>query len=110
MAVSQERRKYRRFDVPCRLNVELPGGGAVRVRTVNISDGGAYFVTDGVIEVGRQVNVRLTVPRDTANTFFLEQFAARAKVIRCEPQRPKGDNDCAGVALRFEKVLTLDLA
>jgi predicted RNase H-like HicB family nuclease len=35
-----------------------------------------------------QVNVRLTVPRDTANTFFLEQFAARAKVIRCEPQRP----------------------
>jgi hypothetical protein len=107
MATAAERRKYRRYEVPCRLNVAVPGGGDVRVRTVNISDGGAYFVTDEVIEVGRQVNVRLTVPRDTANTFFLEQFAARASVIRCDPQ---ANNGGAGVALRFEKVLALDLA
>jgi hypothetical protein len=107
MPAPSERRKYRRFDVPCRLNVDLPGGGGVRVRTINVSDGGAYFVTDEEIEIGRQVNVRLTVPRDTANTFFLEQFAARASVIRCESEPQNGGRR---VALQFEKVLVLDLA
>jgi len=63
-------------------------------------------VADEVLEVGRQVQVRLTVPRNTANTFFLEQFAARAKVIRCDPL-PDGGG--VRVALRFEKDLVLDL-
>ena len=108
MVTSTERRKHRRFDIPCRLRIELPAGGDVRVRTLNVSNGGAYFVTDDVIEVGRQVTVRLAVPRDTANTFFLEQFAAQAKVIRCDG-RPQGEGG-SGVALRFEKELSLDLA
>ena len=51
--------------------------------------------------------MQLTVPRDTANTFFLEQFAARAKVVRCD--RPPDGRAGAGVALRFEKELALDL-
>ena len=51
--------------------------------------------------------VQLTVPRDTANTFFLEQFAARAQVIRCD--RPSAGESGTGVALKFEKELALDL-
>jgi len=53
------------------------------------------------------VRVRLTVPRDTANTFFLEQFAAEAQVIRCDP--PAQGQRMRGVALKFEKTLVLDL-
>ena len=107
MVTSSERRKYRRFEVPCRLRIELPAGDDIRARTVNVCDGGVYFVVDRGLELGRQVYVQLTVPRDTANTFFLEQFAARAQVIRCDQPRPgrKG----TGVALRFEKELALDL-
>jgi len=108
MTSSDERRRYPRFDIPCRLRVELPSGSDLRARTLNVSNSGAYFVADEVVpEVGHTVTVRLAVPRDTANTFFLEQFAARAKVIRREPavrERPG-----VGVALKFEKVLALDL-
>jgi hypothetical protein len=60
-----------------------------------------------VIEIGGKVTVRLAVPRDTANTFFLEQFAARAEVIRRDP--PPAGHPGVGVALKFEKVLSLDL-
>jgi len=107
VATSSERRKHRRFEVPCRLRIELPGGHDVRARTVNVCDGGVYFVVDRELEVGREVYVQLTVPRDTANTFFLEQFAARAQVIRCD-QPPPGASG-TGVALKFEKELALDL-
>ena len=107
MVTSSERRKYRRFEVPCRLRVESPTGEDLRVRTINICDGGVYFVVEKGLEVGHEVRVQLTVPRDTANTFFLEQFAARAHVIRCE-RLPPGRHG-TGVALRFEKELALDL-
>jgi c-di-GMP-binding flagellar brake protein YcgR len=108
MATPAERRKHRRFDIPCRLRVQLPSGGNVRARTLNISDGGAYFITEEVVEVGREVDVGVAVPRDTANTFFLEQFAARARVIRCDPLG--NEQSGTGVALEFQKALALDLA
>jgi len=107
MAARPERRRHRRHDLPCRLRVELPTGSNVRARTVNVCDGGVYFVVDDAFEIGREVRVQLTVPRDTANTFFLEQFAARAQVIRCEV--PSDGRGGTGVALRFEKELALDL-
>ncbi|HUX17202.1 MAG TPA: PilZ domain-containing protein [Phycisphaerae bacterium] len=107
MAVSAERRQHQRFDVPCRLRLELPDGHGLRARAINVSDGGAYFVAGKVPAVGQEVSVRLGVPRDTANTFFLEQFAARAKVIRHDAPHEEGDG--VGVALRFEKNLSLDL-
>ena len=108
MATSTERRKYARFPIPCRLRIETPAGALLRARAVNVSDGGAYFVTDEVLEVGAKVRVRLSVPRDTANTFFLEQFAAEARVLRRDPPA-EGEVGIAGVALEFEKTLPLDL-
>jgi len=107
MVARPERRRHRRHDLPCRIRVELPTGNNVHARTVNVCDGGAYFVVDDVIDIGREVQVQLTVPRDTANTFFLEQFAARAQVIRCEV--PSDGRSGMGVALRFEKELALNL-
>ena len=108
MATSTERRRHARFSVPCRLRVEVGEGNALRVRTLNVSDGGAYFVTDEGFEIGRKVRVRLSVPRDTANTFFLEQFAAEAEVVRLD--RSSQGQPGAGVALAFSTRLPLDLA
>jgi c-di-GMP-binding flagellar brake protein YcgR len=106
MSPADERRKYPRFDVPCRLRIEFTDGRDLRARTANVSDGGAYFLTSEDLEVGREATVRLAVPRDTANTFFLEQFAAKAQVIRCDPPHAAS---LTGVALRFERPLVLDL-
>jgi len=108
MASPPERRRHCRHDIPCRLRVELPSGDDLRARTVNVCDGGVYFVIDQPPEPGQEVQVQLTVPRDTANRFFLEQFAARARVIRCD--RPADGRGGAGVALQFEKDLALALA
>ena len=107
MGASAERRRFARFEVPCRLRIEWPSGRDVSTRSINVSDGGVYFVTDEVVDVGREVTVRLAVPRDTANTFFLEQFAAKARVIRRDP--PTDDQPGIGIALEFESKLALDL-
>ena len=107
MHTPTERRKYPRFEVPCRLRVELADGQGLRTRTLNVSNGGAYFVVDEKVDLGGEITVRLAVPRDTANTFFLEQFAAKAHVIRRDPA-PEGTPGAA-IAVRFEKVLALDL-
>jgi len=109
MVTSTERRQHTRFTVPCRLRVEWKEGSTLRVRTLNVSDGGAYFVTEEGFEVGRKVRVRLSVPRDTANTFFLEQFAAEAEVVRLD-RTADGETAGAGVALAFATRLPLDLA
>jgi hypothetical protein len=106
-ASAAERRRHARYPVPCRLHIEWPSGRDIRTRSVNISDSGAYFVTEEVVDVGREVTVRLAIPRDTANTFFLEQFAARARIIRRDP--PTDDQQGIGIALEFEKELELDL-
>jgi hypothetical protein len=107
MGTGAERRRSHRFELPCRLRVEWPNGREVQTRTANVCDGGVYFVTDKVIEVGREVTIRLAVPRDTANTYFLEQFSAKAQVIRRDP--PADGREGIGIALRFEKELQLDL-
>jgi c-di-GMP-binding flagellar brake protein YcgR len=105
MAVSTERRKHARFDVPCRVRVERPDGAEVRSRTLNVSDGGALFSASPPLEIGESVHVRLAVPRETANTFFLEQFAVRARVVRHVPGVAEG----TGVAIQFERALALGL-
>jgi hypothetical protein len=107
MATGAERRRCNRFDLPCRMRIEWPNGREVQTRSVNVSDSGVYFVTDEVVEVGREVTVRLAVPRDTANTYFLEQFSAKAHIIRRDP--PTDQTHGIGIALQFEKELQLDL-
>jgi len=108
MDTSAERRRHTRFEVPCRLRIEMGEGTDLRTRALNISDGGAYFLVEEPPEVGQRVKVRLAVPRDTANTFFLEQFAAGARVVRRDT--PESGGRRIGVALEFEKTLTLDLS
>jgi hypothetical protein len=96
-----------RFTVPCRLRFEWKEGSTLRVRTLIVSDGGAYFVTEEGFGGGAEGARALSVPRDTANTFFLEQFAAEAEVWCGWIGRPYGETAGAGVALAFATRLPL---
>ncbi len=107
MATAAERRQHPRFAVPCRLRIEWSEGTPVRARTINVSDGGAFFFADVAARVGDSLQVLLSVPRETANTFFLEQFAVPARVVRRDSKDDESGE--AGVAVRFEKPVRLDL-
>ncbi len=104
MAAPKERRSHPRYALACRLRLELPGGRSVRARAVNISKGGVYFLVDRLPKVDAPLRVRLAVPRDTANTFFLEQVVAEAAVARRQAHE-----EAEGVALAFRKPLDVDL-
>jgi c-di-GMP-binding flagellar brake protein YcgR len=105
MAVAAERRQHIRFEVPCRVRFAGPGGEEVRSRTLNVSDGGALLPAPLPVAVGEALHLHLAVPRETANTFFLEQFAVRARVVR----HVAGPAEGPGIAVQFERPLRLDL-
>ena len=56
-------------------------------------------------EPGRQLDLKLSIPRSTPNTFLMEPVAGQAIVVRHEP----ADDGARNVAVRFEPPLTLDL-
>jgi len=107
MAVGAERRVHARFEVPCRVRIDRQDGQPLRTRTLNVSNGGAFFIASAVPRIGETFHVRLSVPRETSNTFFLEQFAVKAEVVRHEPRPELGE--ATGVAVKFERTLSLDL-
>ena len=68
----------------------------------NISDGGAYLVvpTDALLSRGCEVDISFSVPRTTPNTYMLEDFACKAKVVR---HQRLTEGDRRGMALQFDK-------
>lgn len=106
-----ERRAHRRWPLNCPVALLDDQGELIaRSRTDNLSDGGAYVVLP--VEAlpraaGQQaLRVQISVPRTTTNTYMLEDFQARATVVRTEPLV---NADQAGLALAFQAPLSLDL-
>ena len=104
-----ERRRHARRDVAC--PVAIAGGGdsrTARGKTLNISDSGALLSVpiEYLPDVTKQVNISVSVPRATANTYMFEEFQSRATVTRHEPMI---DDRLAGVAVRFDRVLEFNL-
>jgi hypothetical protein len=105
-----ERRGNPRLDLACPASLYNRAGELiVRTKTVNVSDGG-LLVAVPVQELGRleeHANVAFSVPRSTATTYMLEDFACPARIVR---HQPMVDDDFAAVALAFEKPQDLSLA
>ncbi len=104
-----ERRKFKRFDLTCPIIVsDSEGRELLRTRTVNISEGGALLSAppENVIPLGESVQVFMKVPRTTPNTHMFEEFFAGASAVRHDGA---GDDGEAGVALKFDKQVLLDL-
>lgn len=107
-----ERRQNKRFAIRCGAAVlASPGQAAIKVRTINVSDGGALLEVP-VASVppqacpGESIEVTLSVPRSTANTYMVEQLASPARVIRHEMLN---DNSLVGLALQFLRPLELGI-
>ena len=105
----QERRKHRRAKVPCPLILrDREGNVLAKTRVENISDGGVFLTMpiDSLPRFGNELNLSFSVPRTTPNTYMLEEFKCRGKVVR---QQPLTDTDRAGMGLQFSKPLPLML-
>jgi hypothetical protein len=100
MAPDYDRRQYKRYELACPV-VLLTGKNHVigRGKTLNISDGGALIPMsdDHLPACGSKLDVRISVPRSTANSFMLEGFSSHAYVVRHEE-----DNGTDCIAVRFQ--------
>ena len=106
---SKERRRHKRFVVRCPITLSTQDGEVLcRTRTGNISDGGTYLALPPEVlpSVGTWLSLRLSVPRDTPNTYMLEEFRSPARVVRHQPLKERG---LTGLALQFAKPLDMIL-
>lgn len=105
---THERRQYKRHPLGCPAHLaDETGTCLVTGKTVNISDGGLMMpvTLEAAPEPGRQLSLKLSVPRSTPNTFLMEPIASEAIVVRHAP----AEDGTHYVAVRFAAPLTLDL-
>lgn len=105
----QDRRTYKRIDMSCPVVVfDMAGKKIAKSQTVNLSDGGMLLSVpaESLPAVETDVNITLSVPRTTANTYMLEDFAGQARVTRHEPL---ADKAATGFALKFYKPMAMML-
>ena len=103
-----ERRQYTRHGLSCPARlVDETGSHLASGKTVNISDGGLLMPIgpEAAPQPGEQLDVKLSVPRSTPNTFLMQGFTAKAIVVRHD----QSDDGAGRVAVRFEPPLELDL-
>ena len=104
-----ERRRYKRHALPCRVKFTDPRGHIqAEGKSLNISDGG-LLVSLPLAEIPQRnttTRVHVSLPRYTTNTFMLEDVERDGMVVRHAPLR---DDRFAGVAVRFEEPVRLQL-
>lgn len=104
-----DRRRHLRRPLACQIILFDDGTDPpLRTHTLNVSDGGVYLSvpTRNVPEQGRQMSLKLLVPRSTPNTYMLEEFNAPAKIVRHDMLL---DNTQVGVAVQFLQQVNLAL-
>lgn len=107
IAHASERRQFDRIGKSCPLWFVDETAGELKARTVNICDGGVLcrIKEDEVPwHVGDFIRMRINLPRETPNTYFLESVEADGRVIRFEIPR---DGDGHLMALAFHPRLDL---
>ena len=98
-----ERRKHTRVAIPCLIKlVNLDGRTFQDANAENISDGGAFLTVpvDALPPFDTELEVAFSLPRSTPNTYMLEDFVCKARVVR---HQPMAESNRAGLALQFNK-------
>jgi len=97
---NNERRKHSRQELPCPITLHCDGQTPCRSTAFNISNGGVFLTlpTAALPQRECEVEILFSVPRSTPNTYMLEEFTCKAKVIR---HQPLADDAQAGLALQF---------
>ncbi|MCJ7545044.1 MAG: PilZ domain-containing protein [Phycisphaerae bacterium] len=103
-----ERRRHKRFAVPCPVRLSQGDAAEATGKTANVSDGGMLVPLPPQMlpACGNVVDVLLRVPRQTPNTYMLEEFVSRARVVRYDAL---ADREGAGAALEFVHPMELGL-
>ncbi len=104
----EERRRHKRHALPCPVWLLSDDGATVTGKSINISDGGVLVTLSQPSPPvdGSWVGINLCVPRATPNTYMLEEFTTRARVIR---RQVIPDGAMAAVGLEFARPLELVL-
>jgi len=101
-----DRRRYKRFDIIRPVHIEdTKGAGLAEGRMINISDGGAYVSIDpmSLPDLTPTILMKFSIPRQTSNTFLLEDITAAGRVIR----RQSLHDARHAVAVEFEHKINL---
>jgi len=104
-----ERRSSTRYALACPVRIRTRDGKVLaETRAQNISDGGMFvsLPADRLPECKGSVDLDVSVPRFTPNTYMLEQFSCHAQVVR---HQSEGNGHVTGAGLQFEPDLNLRL-
>jgi len=103
-----EKRAHKRFELDCHVTLRNGDGRETKSLSLNISNGGMFLPVrlHETPEAGHELDVEFSVPRSTPNTFLLEQFRAKAEVLRHGMMK---DEQYAGLAIRFKTPLALQI-
>jgi c-di-GMP-binding flagellar brake protein YcgR len=106
--VQFDRRRYKRFGLPCPATLACGEKVLARVHTVNISDGGALVALplEDLPPAGQKLDLDLALPRSTPSTHMLEKVRSEAQVKR---HQPLTDDRYAAVALEFVHPMDLQI-
>jgi len=110
MNPSSERRNYARKDFRCPITLrDATGNVLYHTHTANVSDGGAFLCipAESLPRMAGEIQVALSLPRSTPNTYMLEDVHCVARIVR---QTPMKNADQAGMALQFSKPQKLMLS
>ncbi|MDP6379875.1 MAG: PilZ domain-containing protein [Phycisphaerae bacterium] len=111
MTVEKERRQLERVELGCPITLVASGGvSEIHGRTLDINDGGACFVpAEGRMpNPGQKFKMKLALPRQNANTYFLEHFVGSAEVVWME-ESAEGKDGGWRIAIRFIPEISLDI-
>ena len=103
-----ERRRHARHNLACPARlVDETGRYLASGKTVNVSDGGLLMPVppEAAPTPGQHLDVKLSIPRSTPNTFLMQAFTAKAIVVRHDVS----DDGTGRVAIRFENPIDLDI-
>lgn len=117
MVYEAERRSHERLDIVLPIEVRRRGkeiaGEMIfeEAKTVNLSFGGVYFKTSfrKPIDLGEDVSVSISVPREKLRFFPFSRLVGRARIIRVEDLPGNALDPLAkqGIALEFSDLTTL---
>ncbi len=104
-----ERRKHRRAELRCPVTLrDTEGNALAKARAENVSDGGVFLSIpiNSLPHFGIELDVSFSVPRTTPNTYMLEEFNCKARIVR---HQPMVNCDQAGMGLQFVEAQELML-
>ncbi|MGC9453535.1 MAG: PilZ domain-containing protein [Phycisphaerae bacterium] len=103
-----DRRRYKRFTLPCPATLLDSDQTPASARTLNISDGGALLALPlkDLPEAGRKLKVKLSLPRSTASTHMVEKVRCEGLIKR---HQPLTDDRYAAVAVEFVEPVNLQI-